>query len=210
MRVAKPSSETEPGPYRAPYWQPRRRHFSRRTAELGLPITDAADAGTLTIINADPVDVADTCPDCSVPGVKRHHVRRRLVDLPVVGFPTRLHDRVPRFTCTNPACSRKIFQASLQCADDGAKLTRWVTRWILQRLAVDRMSVAATAKALGVGRELVTNIAVTADRNLVYADPAHLAGVRTLGVDEHVREAHPPSRRAVFDGHCAGGPDPTG
>ena len=33
-----------------------------RTAELGLTITDAADAGTLTIINAEPVDVADTCP----------------------------------------------------------------------------------------------------------------------------------------------------
>ncbi|WP_019147599.1 hypothetical protein [Timonella senegalensis] len=53
-----------------------------RTAELGLTITDAADAGTLTIINADPVDVADTCPDCAMPGVKRDHIRRRLVDLP--------------------------------------------------------------------------------------------------------------------------------
>jgi hypothetical protein len=38
-----------------------------RTAELGLTITGAAD--TLTVINADPVDVADTCPDCGVPGV---------------------------------------------------------------------------------------------------------------------------------------------
>lgn len=157
-----------------------------RTAELGLTITDAADAGTLTIINADPVDVADTCPDCAMPGVKRDHIRRRLVDLPVVGFPTRLHVRVPRFTCTNPTCSRKIFRTSLPCADDGAKLTRRVTRWILQRLAIDRMSVKATAKALGVGWELVNRVAVTAARNLVYADSTHLAGVRILGVDEHV------------------------
>jgi transposase len=121
-----------------------------------------------------------------MPGAKRDHVRRRLVDLPVVGFPTRLHVRVPRFTCTNPTCSRKIFQTSLPCADDGATLTRRVTRWILQRLAIDRMSVAATAKALGVGWELVNKVAVTATRNLVYADPSHLAGVRILGVDEHV------------------------
>jgi transposase len=132
------------------------------------------------------VAVADSCPDCAMPGAKRDHVRRRLVDLPVVGFPTRLHVRVPRFTCTNPTCSRKIFQASLPCADDGATLTRRVTRWILQRLAIDRMSVAATAKALGVGWELVNKVAVTATRNLVYADPSHLAGVRILGVDEHV------------------------
>ena len=68
-----------------------------------------------------------------------------------MGFPTRLHVRVPRFTCTNPTCSRKTFQASLPCADDGAKMTHRVTRWILQRLAVDRMSVTATAKALGGG-----------------------------------------------------------
>ena len=157
-----------------------------RTAELGLTITGAADAGTLTIIDAAPVAVADSCPDCAMPGAKRDHVRRRLVDLPVVGFPTRLHVRVPRFTCTNPTCSRKIFQTSLPCADDGATLTRRVTRWILQRLAIDRMSVAATAKALGVGWELVNKVAVTATRNLVYADPSHLAGVRILGVDEHV------------------------
>ncbi|MGP5434952.1 ISL3 family transposase, partial [Corynebacterium variabile] len=43
-----------------------------------------------------------------------------------------------------------------------------------------------TAKALGVGWELVNKVAVTATRNLVYADPSHLAGVRILGVDEHV------------------------
>jgi len=61
-----------------------------------------------------------------------------------------------------------------------------VTRWILQRLAIDRMSVSATAKALGIGWELVNTVAVTAARNLVYADPLHLAGVRVLGVDEHV------------------------
>ncbi|RSZ61227.1 ISL3 family transposase, partial [Corynebacterium hylobatis] len=98
----------------------------------------------------------------------------------------RLHVRVPRFLCTAISCPRKIFQASLACADDGAKLTRRVTRWILQRLAIDRMSVSATAKALGVGWELVNQVALDACRQLVYDDPHHLDGVRILGVDEHV------------------------
>ena len=102
-----------------------------RTAEIGLTITDAADAGLFTAIDAAPVAVDDQCPGCEHPGVLRDHVTRQLVDLPVVGFPTRLHVRVPRFTCANDACGRKIFQASLACADDGAKLTRRVTRWIL-------------------------------------------------------------------------------
>ena len=128
-----------------------------RTAEIGLTITGAADAGTLTIIDAAPVAVADSCPDCAMPGAKRDHVRRRLVDLPVVGFPTRLHVRVPRFTCTNPTCSRKIFQTSLPCADDGATLTRRVTRWILQRLAIDaderRGNRQGPRRGLGIGQQ---------------------------------------------------------
>ena len=157
-----------------------------RTAEIGLTITGAADAGTLTIIDAAPVTVAGLCPECGNPGKLRDHVVRTLVDLPVVGFPTRLHVRVPRFTCTDTTCDRKIFQTSLTCADDGAKLTHRVTRWVLQRLAVDRMSVSATAKALGVGWELVNQVAVDACRKLVYDNPSHLDGVRILGVDEHV------------------------
>lgn len=157
-----------------------------RTAEIGLTITGAADAGNITIIDATPVAVSNACPERSRPGKLRDHVLRRLVDLPVVGFPTRLHVRVPRFTCTNQPCPRKIFQACLSCADDGAKLAHRVTRWILQRLAVDRMSVSATAKVLGVGWELVSQVAVDACRQLVYDNPSHLDGVRILGVDEHV------------------------
>ena len=147
-----------------------------RTAEIGLAITGAADAGPLTIIEAMPVAVSGVCPDCGQPGKLRDHITRRLVDLPVVGFPTRLHVTVPRFLCTAASCKRRIFQASLACADDGSKLTYRVTRWILQRLAIDRMSVSATAKALGVGWDLVNHVALDACRQLVYGDPCHLEG----------------------------------
>ena len=39
-----------------------------RTAEIGLTITGAADAGTFTIIDAAPVAVEGHCPDCTQPG----------------------------------------------------------------------------------------------------------------------------------------------
>lgn len=159
---------------------------SAAAGEIGLRITGAADAGTLTIIDATPVAVNNLCPDCGQPGKLRDHVTRTLVDLPVVGFPTRLQVRVPRFLCGTTPCPRKIFQASLSCADDGSKLTHRATRWILQRLAIDRMSVSATAKALGIGWDLVNQVALDACRQLVYDDPHHLDGVRILGVDEHV------------------------
>ncbi|WP_231913891.1 transposase family protein [Corynebacterium minutissimum] len=43
----------------------------------------------------------------------RDHSTRRLVDLPVVGYPTRLHVKVPRFRCTVTSFKRRIFQESL-------------------------------------------------------------------------------------------------
>ncbi|WP_248700184.1 ISL3 family transposase [Corynebacterium humireducens] len=158
-----------------------------RTAEIGLTITGAADAGNITIIDAAPVTVDGLCPECGNPEKATGPHR------PAPGRPSRrrvshpsARARPPRFTCSYPACGRKIFQASLTCADDGAKLTHRVTRWILQRLAIDRMSVSATAKALGIGWELVNQVALDACRKLVYDNPHHLDGVRILGVDEHV------------------------
>lgn len=157
-----------------------------RTAELGLTITDAADAGEFTVISARPIDSCDKCPGCGHTGRLRDHVVRRLTDLPVVGFPTRLQVRVPRFLCLNQSCAQRIYQGELACAERGRTVTRRVTRWILQRLAIDKMSISATAEALGLGWDLVNDLALDACRHLVYDDPGHLAGVRVLGVDEHV------------------------
>ncbi|MBG9260332.1 ISL3 family transposase, partial [Corynebacterium belfantii] len=42
-----------------------------RTAEIGLAITGAADAGALTIIEATPVAVIGVCPDCGPSGKLR-------------------------------------------------------------------------------------------------------------------------------------------
>lgn len=56
-----------------------------RTAELGLTITDAADAGLTTIIQAVPVSCDDHCPACDIQGSPYDHITRRLIDLPVVG-----------------------------------------------------------------------------------------------------------------------------
>ena len=103
----------------------------------------------------------------------------------MVGFPTRLRVRLPRYLCVNQGCQRRIFQAGLDCAFDGEKTTGRVTRWILQRLAIDRMSVRAVAKALHIGWDLCCQLALDQAHELIYHDPDHLAGVRVIGVDEH-------------------------
>ncbi len=121
-----------------------------RTIELGVTITGAAIADELTWIDCRPVEHDPICPRCGQAGQLRDHVERVLTDLPVVGHPTRLRMRLPRFICGNDGCSVMIFrQHTGGVAAAKASTTRRCARWILQRLAIDKMSVAAIAKALG-------------------------------------------------------------
>ena len=110
---------------------------------------------------------------------------RDLTDLPVAGHPSRLHVRLPRYRCTGEQCPQVIFQQRLECAEPGGKTTKRCTRWTLQRLAIAKMSVKAVADELGLGWDLVNRLALTRIRSLVYDNPAHLEGVKVLGVDEH-------------------------
>lgn len=66
-----------------------------------------------------------------------------------------------------------------------ASTTRRCARWILQRLAIEKMSVAAIAKALGLSWNTVNAVAAELARELMFGTPEHLDGVRYLGVDEH-------------------------
>ena len=123
-----------------------------RTVELGVTITDAAVADDLTHLFCTPVTLDPVCAECRTAGCLRDHVQRKVTDLPIVGHPTRLHVRVPRLTCDNDGCGTRIFQQRMPAlAEPRAKTTRRCSRWILQRLAIDRTSVSAVAKALGLG-----------------------------------------------------------
>lgn len=157
-----------------------------RTVEPGVTITDAAVADDLTHLFCTPVTLDPVCAECRTAGRLRDHVQRKVTDLPIVGHPTRLHVRVPRLTCDNDGCGTRIFQQRMPAlAEPRAKTTRRCSRWVLQRLAIDRTSVSAVAKALGLGGDLVNDLAVSETRAMVYDRPGHFDGVRVLGVDEH-------------------------
>lgn len=157
-----------------------------RTLELGIHITGARITDEdVTVIEAAPREPLGFCPDCGAEGRLRDHVIRKLTDVPITGHPTRLHVRLPRYQCVHAGCRRTIFQHHLDAAEPGAKTTKRATTWILKRLIRDQMSISAISRALGLGWDLVNQLATTAAKSLVYADPMHLAGVRVLGIDEH-------------------------
>lgn len=114
-----------------------------RTVEFGVTITDAAVVDDLTYLSCVPATADPVCPSCGAAGRLRDYIERRLVDLPVVDCPTRLHVRLPRFTCDNIGCETWIFLHRMPIlATERAKTTRRCTRWNLRRLAIDRASLS--------------------------------------------------------------------
>ncbi len=162
-----------------------------RTVELGVTIADAAVDGEITVVFCNLLDDGQRdCPGCGIEGRYRDTVIRTVTDVPVVGYPLRLRVRVPRYRCTTAGCEREVLAHNAdRLARRGATTTRRCARYILRRLMIDRATIAAVARELGLSWDTVNTIAVDATQQIVAADTTRLDGVRVIGVDEH-RWAH--------------------
>lgn len=171
-----------------------------RTVELGVTITDAALDGEATVVFCTLIDDGQhSCPDCGDEGRYRDTAIRRVTDVPVVGHPLRLHVRVPRYRCLNTSCEREVFAHNTdRLARRGWSTTRRCARYICRRLMIDRATVAAVARELGLSWDTVNTIAVDATQVILATDTTRLHGVRVIGVDEH-RWSH--TRRRGEDGY---------
>lgn len=158
-----------------------------RTVELGVTITDAAVDGDVTVVFCDLLtEGRQHCPGCGSEGVYRDTVVRKVTDVPVVGHPLRLRVRVPRYRCTAADCDREVFAHNTSdLARPGWSTTRRCARYILRRLMIDRLTVSAVARELGLSWDTVNTIAMEATQAIVAADTTRLDGVRVIGVDEH-------------------------
>ena len=152
-----------------------------------MTITDAAVDGDVTVVFCDLLDDGRRhCPGCGGEGVYRDTVVRKVTDVPVVGHPLRLRVRVPRYRCTTGDCSREVFAHNTsRLARPGWSTTQRCARYILRRLMIDRATVAAVARELGLSWDTVNSIAMDATQTIVAADTHRLDGVRVIGVDEH-------------------------
>lgn len=171
-----------------------------RTVELGVTITDAAVDGEATVVFCTLLDDGQRdCPGCGTEGVYRDTVIRTVTDVPVIGHPLRLRVRVPRYRCTAAGCEREVFAHNTdRLARRGASTTRRCARYICRRLMIDRATVSAVARELGLSWDTVNTIALDATQMIVADDTTRLQGVRVIGVDEH-RWSH--TRRPGEDGY---------
>lgn len=129
------------------------------------------------------------CLGCGSEGVYRDSVIRTVTDVPVVGHPLRLRATAARTTVVSEKCSI----TTLIGLRRGASTTSRCARYICRRLMIDRATVAAVARELGLSWDTVNTIAMGATQMIVAA--CRSASPRSpRSINRHrtrARHAHP-------------------
>ena len=125
------------------------------------------------------------CPGCGVIAIGHGRRLRRLHDIPAFGAPVELVWRQRRYRCVEPACRVGGFSEDHPLAPAQAKLTGRAAWWAISCIQRDNASVASIARRLGVDWHTVWDAIAPLLAELA-DDPARLAGVEVLGVDEHI------------------------
>jgi len=139
---------------------------------------------------------ATGCPSCGVVAVA--HGRRRVAvrDLPVAGRPVILLWSKRIWRCPEPDCSTKTWSERSDLIAPRAMLTERARAEICRRVGAEEDSVAALAREFGVS--WAAAMAAVRDYGTpLVDDPARLAGVSALGVDETTFLHARPGRRTV-------------
>jgi transposase len=125
------------------------------------------------------------CPGCGVIAMIHARRLRRLHDIPAFGAPVEVVWRQRRYRCLEPACPMTGFTEDHELAPPRAKLTGRAAWWAISCIQRDTASVASVARRLGVDWHTVWD-AIRPLLSGLADDPARLAEVEILGVDEHI------------------------
>jgi transposase len=132
------------------------------------------------------VQTTATTVGCVACGTQaRLHARRtvRVRDLPIGGRPVVLCWRKRIWRCVEPACAVRTWTEQMAAIRPRAVLTQRARAEACRRVGKDAHAVAAVARDLGVGWATVMRAVAEHGQPLV-DDPARLAGVTALGLDE--------------------------
>ena len=125
------------------------------------------------------------CPGCGVVAGSHGRRLRRLHDIPAFGAPVELWWRVRRYRCHEPLCEVGVFTEDHDLALARGKLTTRAAWWAISCIQRDTASVASVARRLQVDWHTLWSAIRPLLEDLA-DDPARLAGVEILGVDEHI------------------------
>jgi transposase len=123
------------------------------------------------------------CSGCGVRAVPHGRRQVRVRDLPSAGRAVTLLWLKRLWRCAEPACGRRTWSETSEHLRPRSALTERARREACRLVGEDGLDVAAVATALGVGWGTVMRAVHEYGQPLV-DDPARLAGVQAVGVDE--------------------------
>jgi transposase len=142
------------------------------------------DRGRL-LLTVETGQVVTGCPSCGVVATAHGRRAHRVHDAPCFATSAVLLWRKRIWRCREPACSVGTFSERHALIAPRAKLTTRAVCWATDALCHDDTTVSALARHLGVDWHTLWD-AVEVEASGRLDTPERLAGVRTLGVDEHV------------------------
>ncbi|MDO5618853.1 ISL3 family transposase [Kocuria sp.] len=155
-----------------------------RLDELGLEAVGQLITPNRALIECRLARPDPWCRDCGCKALSRGTIARQLAHAPYGHRPTTVLVRIRRYHC--PACGTSWRENSSTAAGERAKLSRAGVRWALEALVIDHLTVARVAAGLGVAWHTANEAVLAEGQRLLINDPNRFAGVRVLGVDEHV------------------------
>src|SRR5215208_2041585 len=137
------------------------------------------------VLTVESGQVAAGCPACGVMAIGHGRRVRTLHDAPCFGRVTLLRWLVRIWRCQEPACPTGTFSEAHDLAPPRTALTVRAVGWAADALSYDDTTVSALARHLGVDWHTCWD-AIEVEAKARTSNPARRAGVKTLGVDEHI------------------------
>jgi transposase len=168
---------------------PGARWCARADALFDVPGMHVLDIGRdedgRLVLRVETDQAAMGCASCGVVAIGHGRREHRVHDAPCFGTPTTVVWCKRVWRCPDPHCPVGTFSETHDLVGPRAKLTTRAIGWAVDALTHDDTTVSALARHLGVDWHTLWD-AVEAQATTRVDDQGRLAGVRTLGVDEHV------------------------
>ena len=173
---------------------------------VGFHLMSAVRTPDALVLDIESCDRFAGCPGCGVITQGRGRMVVEVIDAPWAGVRVRIRWFIRRWMCRERTCRIVTFieKNHLVCAAR-ARLGMRAIRWAIRQLRFEGAAILGLARQLGATWNTVWShikpcLQVASD------DPARFAGVRVLGVDEHVWH-HQDRRRRGPRAHWHRGPD---
>ncbi|WNB86977.1 ISL3 family transposase [Cellulomonas sp. ATA003] len=163
----------------------------------GLHVLEVDHDDGRVVVTVESDQTLTGCPSCGVVAVAHGRRLHRVHDAPVFATSVLLVWRKRIWRCPDDGCPVRTFSERHDLIAPRAKLTTRAITWATDALTHDDTTVSALARHLGVDWHTCWD-AIEAEAARRVADPSRLAGVVTLGVDEHIwKPSHHGAARAV-------------